>query len=170
MFKIDFKNKFWDSTEKLILLLVFMFLPLAVNIIISVIPADDKLLAVSEKLIPGEMLAYCLSLIAPLFLLFLKTHGEGYKFPWLSIVFILSILVYFLALILTLVAKNSWAPGIDMNSGHRDLYFWLSITSVGIAIFLRFYAVHQDSRFSDYSKTREKDQEDFNNKLKKMLG
>jgi hypothetical protein len=170
MFKIDFKSRFWSSTGKVILLLVFTFVPLAANIIIAVIPAEDKILALSQKLIPGELLAYCLSLIAPLFILFLRTHGEGFKIPWLNFVFIISLFVYGLALVLSLIAKNSWISGIDMKPGHRDFYFWLSIISLAIAIFLRFFSVYHESRFSDYNQTRAQQQSNFNQSLKNIIG
>jgi len=169
-FTINFKIKFWESLGKVLLLLTFTFLPLVLNIIIAIIPAENKITALTEKIIPGEMLAYCLSFIAPLFIFFLTTHGTSFKLPALKFVFIASFIIYLLALILTLIAKNSLISGIDFKPGHRDLYFWLALCSLICALLLRLYAAYQDSRFSDYKSESDKQQEKFNKDFKSSLG
>lgn len=168
--KLNFKSRFWESCNKVSLLLAFTFIPLIFNIVIAAIPAENKMAAMAEKIIPGEMLAYCLSLIAPLFLLLLKTHGNSFKIPALKPMFIVSFILYFLALVLTLIAKNELINGIDFKSGHKDLYFWLSISFLLSAILLRLYTDYQDSRFSDYKQEIDRQQQDFNNTFRNSLG
>jgi hypothetical protein len=163
------QNRFWKSCGKLLLLLVFTFLPLFINIVIALIPDGDRIAALTSKVIPGEMIAYCLGLIAPLFLLLLKTHGKNFSIPALSAVFIISLVLYLLCLVLTVLAKNNLIKGIDNKSGHTDLYFWLSISFLSAAIFLRLYTDYQDSRYSDYKQTVEKQDQDFSDKFAYLL-
>ncbi|HEV8285201.1 MAG TPA: hypothetical protein VGQ09_12880 [Chitinophagaceae bacterium] len=168
-FKINFKSRFWKSSGNIALLLVFTFLPLIVNIIIAAIPSGDRKAAMAEKIVPGEVLAYCLSLIAPLFIFLLKTHGNSFKIPALKPMFIISFIVYFLSLILTLIAKNGLIAGIDLKSGHKDLYFWLSISFLLCAILLRLYTDYQDGRFSDYKQQIDKQQQNFNDLFRNSI-
>lgn len=166
---MNFKNRFWESCVKILFLLVFTFLPLAVNIVIAIIPAENKIFALTDKIVPGEMLAYCLSLIAPLFLFLLDTHGNGFKIPALKPMFIISFIVYFFSLILALIAKNDLIAGIDLKSGHQDLYLWLSVSFLLCAIFLRLYTDFQNSRYSDYKQTRDQQQQDFNTSFRNSI-
>lgn len=168
--KINFKNRFWGSCGKVGLLLIFIFLPLLFNIVLAVIPAEDKMVALTEKIIPGEMIAYCIGLIAPLFVLLLKTHGNSFKIPALKPMFIIAFSIYFLTIIISLIAKNKLINGIDLKPGHTDLYFWVSILFVVCAIFLRIYTDFQDSRYSDFKKTLDKQQQEFTNTFRNSLG
>jgi hypothetical protein len=168
-FKKFFKTRFWDSWQKVVLLILFTFIPLILNIIIAVIPAGDRLSALFSKIIPGEMLAYCLSFIAPLFLLLLNSHGSSFKIPALKFAFVTAFIIYLLAMVLMIIAKNALIRGIDFNSGHRDLYFWLAIISLVFAIFLRLYTAYQDSRFSDYKQSQNRQQQNFNNDFQKRI-
>lgn len=170
MIKINFKNRFWTSCGNISALLIFTFLPLIINLIIAFIPDGNKAAAIESKIVPGEMLAYCLSLIAPLFLLLLKTHGKSFGIPALKPMFIISFALYLLALILTLIAKNGLISGIDLKSGHRDSYFWLSIISLLVAIMLRLYTDFQDGRYADYKRTIDTQQQNFNNSFRNSLG
>lgn len=164
-----FKTRIWDTWRKVILLLVFTFFPLILNILIAVIPSGDRVTALSSKIIPGEMLAYCLSFIAPLFLFFLKTHGSSFKIPWINVTFIIAFFTYMLAMVLMIIAKNGLIKGIDLKSGHHDVYFWLAIISLIFAILLRLYTAYQDSRFFDFKQNENKQQENFNNDFQKLI-
>jgi amino acid permease len=153
-----FEGRFWSSTEKVFLILVFMFTPLLLNLLVAYVTPSDKTDVISSKIVPGEMLAYCLSLIAPLFFLILKTHGIGFKIPVIKSVFVTAFLLYFAALILTLIAKNELIPGIDFNGGHKDLYFIVSLTALALAILLRFFTEYHDSRLFDYKASQAQQQ------------
>ena len=168
--KINFKGRFWISSGEILALLAFTFLPLLLNLIIAVIPAIDKSSAIESKMVPGEMLAYCFSLIAPLFLFLLKTHGKSFGVPALKPMFIIAFCIYLLAIILTLIAKNGLIQGIDFKSGHHDSYLWISLTALTIAILLRFYTEYQNSRYSDYKSNIDKDQQKFNNSFRNSIG
>jgi hypothetical protein len=168
-FKINFKSRFWSSSAEILALLAFTFLPLGLNLIIALIPAIDKTSAIESKIVPGEMLAYCLSLIAPLFLFLLKTHGKSFGVPALKPMFFIAFAIYLLAIILTLIAKNGLIQGIDFRSGHHDSYFWISVVALLIAILLRFYTEFQNSRFSDYRTNLERQQQDLNNSFRNSI-
>lgn len=168
--KLFFKHRFWNSFKKVLLLLAFTFIPLILNIVISAIAVNDFSSTIAEKILPGEMLAYCLGLIAPLFLFLLKTHGDGFKIPALTPIFVVSLIIYITALILTFIAKNKLIAGIDSKAGHKDLYFWLSVFSLVMAILLRIYTDYQDSRYVDYKKLIDNQQQSFNNTFRNSLG
>ena len=167
--KTSFKGRFWISGGEILALLAFTFLPLILNLIVAVIPAINKSSAVESKIVPGEMLAYCLSLIAPLFLFLLKTHGKSFGAPALKPMFIIAFGVYLLAIVLTLIAKNGLVQGIDFESGHKDSYLWISVIALSIAILLRFYTEYQNSRYSDYKSNLERDQQKFNSIFRQSI-
>jgi hypothetical protein len=168
-FKFNFKGRFWSSGGETLALLGFTFLPLGLNLIVALIPAIDKSSAIESKIVPGEVLAYCLSLIAPLFLFLLKTHGKSFGVPALKPMFFIAFAIYLLAIILTLIAKNGLIQGIDFKSGHRDSYFWISVIALLIAILLRFYTEFQNSRFSDYRTNLERQQEELNKSFRNSI-
>ncbi len=168
--RVNFKNRFWVSGGELLILLAFTFLPLVLNIIVASIPAIDKSSAIESRIVPGEMLAYCLSLIAPLFLFLLKTHGKRFGTPALKPMFIIAFGIYLLAIILTLIAKNGLMQGIDLKSGHRDNYLWISVIALLIAILLRFYTEYQNSRYSDFKSNLDRQQENFNESFSNSIG
>jgi len=153
-----FEGRFWSSTEKMFLILVFMFIPLFLNLFVAWVAPNDKTDLISSKIVPGEMLAYCLSLIAPLFFLLLKTHGLSFQIPAIKTVFVTAFVLYFVALTLTLIAKNKLIPGIDFDGGHKDLYYTVSLTALAIAILLRFFTEYQDSRLFDYKASQDRQQ------------
>jgi hypothetical protein len=167
--KINFKGRFWNSSGETLALLAFIFLPLALNLLVALIPALDKSSAIESKIVPGEILAYCLSLIAPLFLFLLKTHGKSFGVPALKPMFFAAFIIYLLAIILTLIAKNGLIPGIDFKAGHRDSYFWISLIALLIAILLRLYTEYQNSRYSDYRITLDRQQQDLNNAFRNSI-
>ena len=168
-FKFNFKGRFWSSIGEILALLAFTFLPLILNILIALIPAIDKSSAIESKIVPGEMLAYCLSLIAPLFLFLLKSHGKSFSVPALKPMFFAAFAIYLLAIILTLIAKNGLVQGIDFKGGHHDSYLWISVVALGIAIMLRFYTEFQNSRFSDYRTNLDRQQQELNNSFRNSL-
>ena len=167
--RINFKSRFWTSGGDILALLVFIFLPLILNLIVAIIPAIDKTSAIESKIVPGEMLAYCLGLIAPLFLFLLKTHGKSFGVPALKPMFIIAFAIYLLAIILTLIAKNGLIQGIDLDSGHKDSYLWISVIALSIAILLRFYTEYQNSRYSDYKSNLDRQQREFNNSFSNSI-
>jgi len=165
--------RIWHAWGKVNLLLFFTFLPLLVNIVVAIliafIQSGDWIAALSSKIIPGEMLAYCLSLIAPLFLFFLKTNGSAFRIPWIDGTFVIALFTYLLTMFLMLIAKNGYIKGIDLKSGHRDAYFWLAIVVLVFAITLRIYTTYQESRFVDFKQNENKQQKNFNEDFQKRI-
>lgn len=156
---------FWD----LFWLLFFTFLPLLVNVLYSLIPAIDKASAFESMLVPSEILAYCLSITAPLFLFFGKTHGKGFNAPWIVPIFYAALLVYLLAIVLTLNAKNGFISSVDLKNKHHDSYLSASLIMLMLAIFFRFYTEYQKSRYIDYSAERSQQQQRFNNSYSQRI-
>lgn len=165
----SFGTRLWDSSNKLTILLVFMFLPLLINLAISIIQNQNFNEAILSKIIPGEIYAYSLSLISPLFIMLIKTHGSYFRVPALKPMFIISFIVYCLSLSLIIIAKNGFIKGIDLKAGHRDFYFWSAIIFLSTAIILRLYTDFQESRYVDYKTTIEESQNNLTKNLLKKL-
>lgn len=152
----------WDNISEVAWLTGFAFIPLIINIIISSLSTHCFLESIKQKIIPGEILSYCLSFLAPSLYLLVKTHGKNYKLPFLKLFSLTAFATYFLIGILLLIVKNNWVDGIDSKQHSFDLYFQLSIGYLFLTIFLRIYSSYHGS-FSNWSKDRNDDQKDFNN-------
>jgi hypothetical protein len=137
------------------------FLPLLINILITAIPTQDFLGAFKLKIIPGEILSYCLSFLAPSLYLLTKTHGTNYRLPFIKIFSLLTLLLYVSSIILYLIAKNKWVPSINLEHHDFDLYFKLSFIFLIITILLRVYSIYHGS-FSNWTDIRKQQQDDFN--------
>lgn len=162
-------ERFWKSCKKTLMLLFFMFLPLMLNMGIAILSSNDIVKSIMSKIIPGEMLAYCLGLISPLFLLLIKTHGNNFKIPSLQFIFIFGLTTYISALLLTIIAKNRLILGIDNENGHRDIYFITALISLIFAIGLRLFTEYHDSRYSDYKSNLTNQQNDLNQAFQSRL-
>ncbi|MBB5647647.1 hypothetical protein [Pedobacter cryoconitis] len=150
-----------NSFEEVLFMTSLAFVPLAINICIAAIPQNSFISAFQEKLIPGEMLSYCSSFMAPSVYLIVKTHGTNYRLPLVKFFFLLTILVYIATVTLYLIAKNKWVSGINLEQHTFDLYFKLSLGFLMTSVFLRIYSIYHGS-FSNWSSVRKNQQENFN--------
>ncbi|MBL0057096.1 MAG: hypothetical protein IPP31_13130 [Chitinophagaceae bacterium] len=75
-------------------LTLIALLPLIINITIATLATNDIIEPLKTKIVPGEILAYCLSFLAPSLYLIIKTHGLGYKLPLLHFFSIITFIVY----------------------------------------------------------------------------
>ena len=144
------------------------FLPLILNIVIAAASLDDFPQAVKQKIIPGEMLSYCLSFVAPSLYLLIKTHGQNYKLPYLKLFTFITYSIYLCSVFLVLIAKNKWVPGIDLEHHEFDLYFKISVSFLIATIILRVYSTYHGS-YSNWSEDREDEQDDFNAEISSRI-
>jgi hypothetical protein len=157
------------SCQEVIWLTVFAFGPLILNILIISLSTHDFPTAFRSKIIPGEMISYSFSFIAPLLYLIVKTHGEDYKLPLIKTIFIITLFIYVAITLILIVAKNQLLPDIDFKSEHRDLFFSLSLIFLGSTILLRLYSIYHNGNFSKHIYSKDKGEKSFTAKIKKRI-
>lgn len=150
-------------------LTLIALLPLLINIVIASLAANDIIKPLKTKVIPGEILAYCLSFLAPSLYLLIKTHGLGYKLPLLHFFSIITFIIYVSSVVLYLIAKNKWVHSIDMESHDIDLYFILTLSFFATAVVFRVYSVYHGKNASNWSETRRRQQNEFNEHFSESL-
>src|SRR5436309_3136731 len=82
------------SFQEVMWLTLIALFPLIINITIAGIVANDFIEPIKSKILPGEMLSYCLSFLAPSLYLLTRTQGSGYKLPLLHGFSIITLLLY----------------------------------------------------------------------------
>jgi hypothetical protein len=165
---IDYPALGKSGLEVLFLTIVALF-PLIINIIISSAVSNDILGSTKEKIIPGEILSYCLSFLAPSLYLLTKTHGSGYRLPLLHLFSIVTLLTYIATVILYLIAKNHWVSAINMEKHEFDLYFIWALIFLTTSIFFRVYAVYHGKKASSWLDSRNNQQNEFNEAFSESL-
>lgn len=164
----DWKN-LWSSVKEVFWLTVLAVLPLILNITIGVLESNDFVKPLSEKIIPGEILSYCMSFLAPSLYLLTKAQGTEYKLPLLHGFSLITIIVYGATLVLYLITKNKWLKNINLEPHEFDLYFKLTIIFLSITIIFRIYAVYHGRGLSSWSQRREQQQKSFNEQFANSL-
>jgi hypothetical protein len=157
------------SFREVLYLTLIALLPLIINITIAALASNDIIEPLKTKIIPGEILSYCLSFLAPSIYLITKTHNSGYRLPLLHFFSITTFLIYVSCVVLYLVAKNKWVPEINMESHTIDLYFKLTLTFLLTSVIYRIYSVYHGKNASNWSDTRNRQQEDFNAKFSESI-
>src|ERR1700738_3428409 len=71
------------SMQEVLWLTSLALLPLMINIVIGWFQVNNFGESLQTKIIPGEILSYCLSFIAPSLYLLTKAQGTSYKLPFL---------------------------------------------------------------------------------------
>ncbi len=150
------------SFKEVMFLTAVALLPLILNIIIASVPANSFSEALKTKIVPGEILSYCLSFLAPSLYLLTKIHGSGYRLPFVHFFSISTLIIYILCIVLYLIAKNHWVPQINMESHSVDLYFKLALLFFAVSLIYRIFSVYHGKNASNWSDTRNRQQNDFN--------
>jgi len=150
-------------------LTLIAILPLLINIVIAAIPFNNINIAFKDKIVPGEILSYCMSFIAPSLYLMTKMQGTGYKLPFLHTFSIITLLIYVCSVVLYLIAKNQWVQGINLSPQNNDLYFRLTLSFLTVTIVFRIYSVYHSKNISNWSIERERQQENFNVNFSKSI-
>ncbi len=150
------------SFKEVIFLTLIALLPLIINITIASLNLNDIKEALKTKIIPGEILSYCLSFLAPSLYLLTKTQGTGYRLPLVHFFSLTTLLVYISSVVLYLIAKNKWVESINMENHQVDLYFKFTLIFLATSIIFRIYSVYHGKNASNWSDTRNRQQKDFN--------
>ena len=159
-----------NKSYKEVLFLTFIaLLPLIINIAIAAVNTNQIIEPLKSKIIPGEMLSYCLSFLAPSLYLITKTHGSGYRLPLLHFFSLTTFIVYVLSMVLYLIAKNKWVESINMENHQVDLYYKLTLIFLATSIIFRIYSVYHGKNASNWSETRNSQQSDFNGEFSKSI-
>jgi hypothetical protein len=156
------------SCQEVIWMTLMALFPLIINIIIATIPNGNFTDALLERVIPGEILSYCLSFIAPSLYLLTKIQGTGYKLPLLHTFSIITLLIYVSSLTLYLITKNHWMKEITMEQ-KSTFYFKLTLVFLLLTVIFRVYSIYHGRNMSNWSNRRQHDQEDFNTKFTQSI-
>jgi hypothetical protein len=158
-----------NSFVEVLCLAVIAILPLSLAVFIFALP-DHKLNAIFLKTItPGEIIALSLSFTAPTLYFFIKTHGSEYKLPWKKLFFILTIVVYLLSAVISVLAKKGLVKGIDMKEQDWNLYYSFSITFLIAALVIWLYRTYHDKNSLDWTLARERAQQSANASFKDSI-
>jgi hypothetical protein len=169
LFFIKDFDAFMKSIKEVLTLTAIALFPLFIRFIIETISSNSLILSLKLSLVPGEMLAYCLSFLAPSLYLLLKTHGSGYKLPFIHFFSITTFAVYVLSMVLYLIAKNGWVKAINMESQGTGLYFYFALIFFITSIIYRVYSIYHGINASKWAEMRSKQQQDFNKNFVESL-
>jgi hypothetical protein len=157
------------SFKEVLYLTLIALLPLIINIIIASLEANNIISALKTKIIPGEILSYCLSFLAPSLYLLIKTQSSGYRLPLIHFFSIITLITYVASFMLYLIAKNNWVKAIDMQNHQVDLYFKLTLIFLATSVIFRIYSVYHGKNASNWSETRNRQQNEFNEKFSESI-
>lgn len=150
-----------NSCAEVLWMTAIAFCPLVINILIAASSSDDLQQAFIDKIVPGELLSYCMSFLAPSLYLLVKTHGTGYSVPLVKYFSIFTVIIYLCSVVLYLVAKNNWVKDVDMHHHGFGIFFKLSVTFLVTSVIFRIFSIYHGG-FSNWSSERKQQQEDFN--------
>jgi hypothetical protein len=159
----------WRSCLEVFWLTLIALSPLFANILLTAIPAADFFHAAKEKIVPGEILSYCLSFLAPSLYLLIKTQGTSYKLPILHVFSITVLITYLSSFAIYLVAKNSWVKEINFQTHELDIYLGTALIFFIIAIACRIYTTYHQRNMSSWALTRKHQQDEFNETFRQSI-
>lgn len=147
-----------NSVIEVLSLSAFLFLPFIAYIIImawslstaSETPIKDAFLL---TLIPAEIMAISLGFLSQTFFLIIKSHGTGFKMPFLGMVGIIALIVYVIACFVYVFSKGKWIAAINTEPQHQGLYFTSSLFILAISFAIWIYTVYHTEMFADYNST-----------------
>jgi len=157
-----------NSFAEVLWMTLIAFSPLFINILIAASSTNDLRGAFIDKIIPGEMLSYCMSFLAPSLYLLVKTHGSGYTVPLFKYFSISTYFIYVCTVVLYLAAKNNWVTDVDMQHHPFGIFFKLSLTFLAISVLFRIFSIYHGG-FSNWTAERKQQQETFNKSLAERL-
>lgn len=160
------KDLFWNSTKEVFWLSFIAFLPLLVSLIYQFLKLGTVNLAISKVIHPSEILAFCLSFLAPSIFFIKKTHGKSYKIPFLDFFFFSTLGMYILAFLFIFIIKNEVDKDFIQN---LDYYIVYSLIFLLITIIYRTYSTYHQSNSSDFVKDKKKDEKNFSETFKNMI-
>jgi len=156
------------SVSEVFWLTLFALAPLMLSLSYESIKTSISA-AVALKLTSSEILAYCVSFLAPSIFFIKKTHGKSIKLPFLDFYLFLTVLMYGAGLCYVFVLKNNIDPKVVQNVTTNQIYLWVSLSFLVITIIFRIYSIYHSNKPSDYISSQAKDQKDFNSEFKETL-
>lgn len=160
------KELLWDSTKEVFWLSIIAFLPLILSVIFQFLKLGTFNLALSKVIHPAEILAFCLSFLAPSIFFFKKSHGKGYKIPFLDFFFFSTFGMYLLAFLFVFIIKNEVDKEVINNLNYYIVYALIFLI---ITIIYRTYSTYHQANSSDFVKHKKDDEKKFNDKFKDMI-
>lgn len=138
------------------------FLPLIINVIIKTIEVNSLYEAFKVKVLPIELLTFCMSFLAPSMYLLIKMDGKNYRLPFLHFFSLSTFLLYIICLVLNIITKNNFVLKINESLNSESIYLKISVIALLITIVFRIYAIYHGKKSSDYQEIRDNDQQNFN--------
>lgn len=160
------RDLLWNSTKEVFWLSFIAFLPLLISLIYQFLKLQTFNLAISKVIHPSEILAFCLSFLAPSIIFLKKSHGKAYKLPFLDLFFYSTFGMYILAFLFVFIIKNDVDKQVIDN---LDSYIVYALLFLLITIVYRIYSTYHQSNSSDFVKDKKNEEEEFNQTFKKMI-
>lgn len=145
------------------------FFPIALSLIFQAVKLNSLALAIVHVLHPSEVLAFCLSFLAPSIIFIKQTHGISYKLPWLDWFFYTTLFMYIVAIVFVFVVKNNVDPEVTKNLSQVGSYINYSLWFLFTTVVYRIYSTYHTKRSSDFLKDRKNDEDNFTENFKKSL-
>ncbi len=156
----------WKSISEVIGVSLIAFLPLIISIILQWVKFNDLEKVLIDVLPPTEILAYCLSFLAPSILLLKKLIGNDYKVPFKDFFIFSTFTMYLIALIFVVIIKNDLDALVIKNLNNS---VDIALVFLLITVVYRVYSAFHQTKSSEYFDNKKKDQEKFNEGLKKLI-
>lgn len=160
------KDLLWDSTKEVFWLSFIAFLPLLISLIYQFLKLGTFNLAVSKVIHPSEILAFCLSFLAPSIFFFKKSHGKGYKIPFLDFFFFSTFGMYLLAFLFVFIIKNEVDKQVIENLNSYIVYALIFLV---VTVIYRTYSTYHQSNSSDFVKDKKDEEKEFNKTFKEKI-
>ena len=150
------------SLSEVIWLTIIAFLPLIINIIIKTIEVNSLNDAFKIKVLPIELLTFCMSFLAPSMYLLIKMDGKNYRLPFLHIFSLCTFILYTVCLVLNIITKSNFVLKVNDSLNSESIYLKISVIALLTTIIFRVYAIYHGKKSSDYQAVRFNDQQNFN--------
>lgn len=158
---MDYKQLL-KSFNEVIWLSIIAFLPLIINIIIKTIEVNSVSEAFKIKVLPIELLTFCMSFLAPSMYLLIKMDGKNYRLPFLHFFSLCTFILYTVCLVLNIITKNNFVSKVSDSFNSDTIYLKISLITLLTTILFRVYAIYHGKKSSDYQQIRDNDQQNFN--------
>lgn len=156
----------WNSATDVFWLSVIAFLPIVLSLIYQWFKHDNLNKAVLEIIHPSEILAFCLSFLAPSIFFLKKMIGKEYKLPNKNFFFFSTFIMYVITIFFVIVIKNK----IDLEVINTlNKYIEYALIFLLITIIYRIYSSYHQSKSTNFFEYKKNEESDFNSNFKKMI-
>lgn len=156
----------WKSTKEVFWLSIISFLPLLLSISFQWFKIEDINKVLLKVVHPSEILAFCLSFLAPSIFFLKKMIGKDYKLPHKDFFFFSTFIMYIIAIFFVIIIKNNIDSEVINNLND---YFGCALLFLLVTIVYRIYSTFHQSKSSDYFDNKKSDQDNFNKSFKNII-